>query len=848
MKTTQKTDERLNNELETLRMQAAELEKLKNDYKRLTDELREARHESEIRVKVRTAEIAKANEDLHRDIAERKATEEKFRAVINSTPDGFWIIDLEGKFLEVNPAICRLLDYGPQEMSEMKVSDIEAVESAHNVRQHIEKIKESGSDRFETKLRRKDGVIIDVEVSTSFITDSSQEERIFAFVRDITERKATEEALENQEVFLSNVFSSIQDGISILDKEMNIVRVNTVMEEWYAHAAPLVGKKCYEAYHCRKIPCEVCPTTRVLNSGEAAYDVITKIGPGGKNVGWLDLYVFPLFNQQTGQMEGVIEYVRDITKRKHAENELERSEEALRLAFENSTDAILWADPETCLVIKCNKAAEMLLEKPKDEIVWHHFRECHPPEEAQYYEDMFKKHIDSRGNLQHEAEVITKSGKRKPVIITSTMTSVGGKLLVQGIFRDITEQRKSRQELEKLNRDIINSNKKLKQLSVKDSHTGLYNHRYLEEIIEIEFYRAKRYGNPFSAIMLDLDYFKSINDVYGHQFGDLVLKQVAEQLKKGLRRYDVVIRYGGEEFVVLFPVTDRPTALVLAHRLLEAMNLHTFGNKKHEIKLKLSIAVAAYPEDRIVKGMDLIELADQILNRAKESGGNRVYSSLDIKKSKRLFSVKNGKESQGVRFLKDKIDKLNKRANQSLIEAIFAFAKTIELKDKHTGRHVEMTVKYATEVAKKLQLSNDEIENIRQASILHDLGKIGISEKILMKKGKLTKEEFEEIKKHPQIGADIIRPLHFLHNIIPLVLYHHEMWDGKGYPSGLKGEDIPIGARIISVADVYQALTSDRPYRKAFTKSKAIQIIKKDSGSHFDPNVVNAFLGILKKP
>ncbi|TRZ48396.1 diguanylate cyclase, partial [bacterium] len=371
--------------------------------------------------------------------------------------------------------------------------------------------------------------------------------------------------------------------------------------------------------------------------------------------------------------------------------------------------------------------------------------------------------------------------------------------------------------------------------------------RYLEEIIEVEFDKAKRYGSPLSVIMLDIDYFKSINDAYGHQFGDLVLFQLAGQLKKKLRRYDVIIRYGGEEFVILSPITDRSTAMILAQRLLESLNLHSFGNRKQKVRLKLSFAVVSYPESRVVKGIDLLEHADKILNYAKESGGNRVYSYLDMKKGKAPPGARNGKEPAGAKYLREKIDKLNKRANQSLIESIFAFAKTIELKDKHTGRHVELTVKYATDVAKKLKLSVREIDNIRQASILHDLGKIGISEKILLKKAKLTKEEFEEIKKHPQIGVDIIRPLHFLHDIIPLILYHHERWDGSGYPHGLKGEDIPIGARIIAVADAYQALTSNRPYHKAYLKRRALQIIRQESGTHFDPLVAKVFLEILSK-
>lgn len=139
------------------------------------------------------------------------------------------------------------------------------------------------------------------------------------------------------------------------------------------------------------------------------------------------------------------------------------------------------------------------------------------------------------------------------------------------------------------------------------------------------------------------------------------------------------------------------------------------------------------------------------------------------------------------------------------------------------------------------------MELIKQAAILHDLGKIGISEKILQKKSKLSKTEFEDIKRHPQIGADILRPIKFLHNIIPLIFYHHERWDGKGYPSGIEREEIPMGARVIAVSDVYQALTSDRPYRKAYTKKKAMKILEEGSGTQFDPRIVTAFLKILQK-
>jgi len=401
---------------------------------------------------------------------------------------------------------------------------------------------------------------------------------------------------------------------------------------------------------------------------------------------------------------------------------------------------------------------------------------------------------------------------------------------------DITERKHIEDKL-------IKSNKKLKQLALKDPDTDLFNHRYMGEIVESEFYRAKRFFYPLSVIMLDIDFFKSVNDVYGHFFGDFVLRQFAAKLKRAVRKYDTVIRYGAEEFLIIAPMIDRQNALVFGQRLLDEINLYNFGTKKHNVKLRVSLAVATYPEDEIIKGMDLIKLTDQILSKVKESGGNKVFSSADIKRESRIILPQ---EANTILYLKERINKLTKQANQDLLDEIFALAKTIEVKDHQTGEHVERTVMYAIEVAKALKLSGYEVELIRQASMLHDLGKIGIAEKILFKKGRLTKKEFEEIKRHPQIGVDIIRPVHVLRPIIPYVLHHHEKWNGKGYPYGLRERDIPLGARIVAIADVFQALISDRPYRKAFSEKKAIEIIRQESGGLFDPEIVGIFLEILQ--
>lgn len=550
-------------------------------------------------------------------------------------------------------------------------------------------------------------------------------------------------------------------------------------------------------------------------------------------------------NEEDMELVSIIAAAVEVEEnRSRSEESLRESEERFRIIFESTSDCITVWD-KNYNYLYANQAAIDHVGTTRDKVIGKdmHSGLGHIPEFMKLWMGRVDKVFETQKPMKVEDAIMVGSRLVYSESVLSPLRDKNGDVFAVGVvYRDITERRHAENEVQKVNLELTKSNKRLSQLALRDPHTGLYNHRYLAEIIDAEFYRAKKYKNHLAVVMLDVDYFKSINDTYGHQFGDMVLKQLAQQLRKITRQYDVIIRYGGEEFVIVSPGTDRAQALVLAHRILDAISLYNFGNKKTAIKLKISLSVVSYPEDNAASAMDLVKAAEQILNRAKEEGGNRVYSSMDKKGS----ASKTGKESS-VSMLQKKLDKLNKQANQNLIESIFAFAKTIELKDHYTGEHVERTVKYATDIARALALPMPEIEMVRQAAMLHDLGKIGISDKILTKRAKLTKREMDEIKKHPKIAADILRPIHVLNAIVPFILYHHERWDGRGYPNGLKGEDIPLGARIVAIADVYQALISNRPYRKAFSKKEAVKIIKESAGTQFDPRIVNVFLSILKK-
>ncbi|MBF0489857.1 MAG: diguanylate cyclase [Candidatus Omnitrophica bacterium] len=374
--------------------------------------------------------------------------------------------------------------------------------------------------------------------------------------------------------------------------------------------------------------------------------------------------------------------------------------------------------------------------------------------------------------------------------------------------------------------------KQLKELSWQDPLTGLYNQRFFIDRLNSEFMRSRRYVLPLSIVMMDIDFFKTINDVYGHPVGDLILKEFAQCLKEFARGNDIVVRYGGEEFVTLLPDTNKEGALVFSQRLIELIREYIFDPKGLKINIKVSMGLASFPENRVDTMTDLINGADQALHEAKEKGGNRIV----------VYGSEDKKDTVGsIRTIKEKISKMTSRVEGALVESVHGFAKARESEE-----HLQDLIVIALKIGRRLHLSKPDLENLEHATILHDLGKVGISNKILLKPRHLTVKEYEQVKKHPQIGAEIIAPIHSLSAVVPMIRFHHERFDGLGYSAGLKGEEIPLGARIIAIIDTYQALISKRPQRKEYSQSEALSIIKQGSGTQFDPQIVRIFLEIMR--
>ncbi len=355
----------------------------------------------------------------------------------------------------------------------------------------------------------------------------------------------------------------------------------------------------------------------------------------------------------------------------------------------------------------------------------------------------------------------------------------------------------------------------------EDGLTELLNHRAFQDRIAQEVARARRGGHTLAVIMIDVDGFGLINNTHGHQAGDVTLVAVARCLRAQTRQGDVVARYGGDEFALILPETDMDEALSLAERIREELACLTMMHGPRAIHVTASVGVAAMPEHATTRE-GLIGAADSASYAAKRAGGDRVRQAED------------GALSRDPVALAAQLDD----ANLATVEALAAM---VDAKDAYTRGHSGRVAAYAAAIAVALGLSEGDVARIHQAGVLHDVGKIGVPDAILLKPAGLTTEEFAVIKEHPVIGERILRGLPFLQEILPAVRHHHERWDGRGYPDGLAGDAIPPDAAILAVADSFDAMTSSRTYRMALPASEAIRRVREGAGAQYDPRLVAAF-------
>ena len=362
---------------------------------------------------------------------------------------------------------------------------------------------------------------------------------------------------------------------------------------------------------------------------------------------------------------------------------------------------------------------------------------------------------------------------------------------------------------------------RMESLAHTDELTGLYNHRYFYDTLR-ENIRYNKKSRTLAMVFLDVDSFKYYNDLFGHQKGDSVLISIAETLQNNVRPTDVVARYAGDEFAILMPDVDEEEAIKLAEKIRKEIEEKRFDGQENmpDRNLTVSVGVSIYPH-KASSEHALIKSADDALYRAKFFNKNRVESYISI-----LDALKEDIEEEHI----------------DLITSMKTLITIINSKDRYTYGHVERVVIYAKMFAKYLGLTEEDKNTLIYGAYMHDLGKINIPEEILNKQMPLTETEWNMIKMHPANGVKIVEPVNPLKSTIPIILHHHERFDGTGYPDRLKGEEIPYLARVLTVIDSFDAMTFKRSYNEKKTYDDAIAEIRACKGGQFDPELAEQFI------
>jgi diguanylate cyclase (GGDEF)-like protein len=361
-----------------------------------------------------------------------------------------------------------------------------------------------------------------------------------------------------------------------------------------------------------------------------------------------------------------------------------------------------------------------------------------------------------------------------------------------------------------------------RRLADRDPVTSLFNHRSAYRRLHQDLEKHRLGQKSLAVLMMDLDNFKLFNDTYGHPAGDEVLKRVAAILKKTCRESDIVARYGGDEFMVILPETGVRQAIRCAERIQGALAKERFRcEDSSPLPIGFSYGVAVYPDDA-TDVQELVTVADTHLYQSKTQGGNQITARGAKTMDKTLVYVKG-------------------------FDLFRAMVQAIDNKDGYTRQHSEEVTEYSLEIARALELDESTMQTIQLAGMLHDVGKIGVPDGILRKPGKLTDEEFDQMRQHPVFGALIVGAMPGMDEVMLGVRYHHERWDGRGYPDRLAEKDIPLIGRIMAVADAFSAMTTSRPYRKGLTERQALIEVRKGLGTQFDPEIGELFIRLRER-
>lgn len=624
--------------------------------------------------------------------------------------------------------------------------------------------------------------------------------------------------LTEQVEYLQSLLNDMNELFLTFDTTGSITLVNKRVPEVLGYGAgELLGTPVFEyIHHPDKERVSVYFQARIVEGITGSHEISLVHKDGSPRV--VRINASPII--KNGQVIGGSVLGEDITDRKRIEKNLIESEETYRTIFENTGTAMLIVEENT-VVSLANSRVEELTGYFKEEIEnkksWTEFVPDNDLGKMKEYHSARRKDPAS-APAAYEFKLIDRGGNVRDIYLNIALISGTKKSVVS--LMDITERKQIEMKLSATNEELEatleelratedelryqisqlrEKERQIRHVSLHDSITGLHNRVYFEE--EMRRMESGRH-NPVGLIICDVDGLKLVNDTLGHDTGDTLLVAAARVIRDSFRGSDVVARVGGDEFAVVLPGSSLPVVEESCRRIEEAVTAYNIANPE----LPLSISVGYAVRNDSSRGMD---------DLFKEADNNMYRKKLHSSRSARSAIV------------------------QTLMKAI-------EARDYITEGHAERLQGLVAAVALVLGLPERNVNDLRLLAQFHDIGKVGIPDRILFKPDRLTPEEFEEMRRHSEIGHRIAQSAPDMVPIADWILMHHEWWNGKGYPLGLKGEDIPLECRILAIADAYDAMTSDRPYRKAISHELAMAELRRCAGTQFDPSLIEKFALVLE--
>jgi diguanylate cyclase (GGDEF)-like protein/PAS domain S-box-containing protein len=717
-----------------------------------------------------------------------KDANERFMQLFNAGFDAAIIVrKSDGCIVEVNSAFLFLSRFTRKELVGKSIADLGLFTRSNAISGEPEQVIDIGKlDNAEVSIRRKNGRTFDGLIRANALSLWGCQ-HICIYIRNVSIDKQSDQALVISEENYRRLFEAAKDGILILDAENGeITSVNPFLINLLGYSEEEFLKKCIWDLGVFKDILANRENFLELQSKEyIRYENLPLETADGRKV-----HVEFVSNVYLVGNRKVIQCnIRDITERKLLEAALEKEKRMFEITLISVGDGVISCDNKSRIIF-LNRAAELLTEWPLEEAknqTLEHVFVIVDEFSRRASQNIIDDAIENANVFQegHHVLLISKYGIERSVEYTVAPIIEDNGAVVGSVlvFRDFSDKRREE--------------KKIEFLSYHDQLTGLYNRRFYEE--ELRRLDTKR-NLPLAIVMGDVNGLKLVNDSFGHTAGDALLMKVASVMQKGCRADDILARLGGDEFIIILPQTDASGAESVIQRIKDLLIIEKVGT------IDLSVSFGYEIKQQTNENMqEIFKNAEDHLYRHK------LYESLSMR-------------SQTISLVLNTLFEKNQREM---------------MHSKRVGEIAEL-------IAVKLGLSEEDVRNMKTAGSMHDIGKIGIDEAILNKPSQLTDSEREEMQRHPEIGYRILSSVSEFSEIAVCILEHHERWDGTGYPRGLKGNEICLEARILAIADAYDAMTSNRTYHPALNAQEALAEIHACEGTQFDPKIVRLFtVGIL---